>query len=74
MFSRMGVTSAFPVPEQCSEAKGGEGEAGEGATLPWPKGEGPTQGMAFTVVATGWGEEPRLIPLLPNNSSSFLLV
>lgn len=33
MFSRMGITSAFSVPEWCSEAKGGEGEAGEGTIL-----------------------------------------
>lgn len=49
------------MPEQFSKPKGGEGEAGEGAILPWSKGEGPTQGMACTVVDAGEGEELCLI-------------
>lgn len=43
-FFGVGITSAFPVPEQLSKPEGGEGEAGEGAILLWPRGEEPTQG------------------------------
>lgn len=50
----MGITSAFPVPEQFSEPEGGEGETGEG-------GKSPHKGTAGTTVDAGEGEEPRLI-------------
>lgn len=55
--------SAFLVPEQFSKLKGGEGEAGEGAMLPWSKGEGPAQGHGVhcgSCWGGGGGEEPRL--------------